>query len=118
MSDLAVRHRLQLISIAFSRRRSRSLHWLLHLPRPCCLRARPLVGLLRRRRFAVFLEMVVMLRCFEFKDVVGCCRSASSWARSSLVEMFTVGAPFASFLGAVEFKGELFAAGSVRVLDF
>ena len=105
MLDLAVRHRLQLISIAFPRRRSRSLHWLFHLPRlrclgalppdglmVCfaafasrsswrfhlprlrCLGALPPDGLLGRLRFAVFLEMVVLVRCCELQGVMGCCR--------------------------------------------
>ena len=74
MLDLAVRHRLQLISIAFPRRRSCSLHWLFHLPRLRCLGALPPDGLLRRLRFAVFLEVVVLVRCCELQGVMGCCR--------------------------------------------
>ena len=62
MLDLAVRHRLQVILIAVPRSRSRSLHWILH-PRLRCIRARPLVGLLRDGPFAGFLEMVVLMRC-------------------------------------------------------
>ena len=116
MSDLAVRHRLQLISIAFPRRRSRSLHWLLYLARLRCLLARPLFGLPRRCRFAVFLEMV---------DSCDASSSRMWWAavaelrhgHGTPVEMFIVGAPFSSSPGAVEFKGELFAVGSVRVPD-
>ena len=118
MMDRGVRHRLQLISIAFPRRRSRSRHWLLHLPRLRCLRARSPVGMLRRRRLAVFLEMGVLMRCFWLKGVVGGCRRTSSWHGVRLSRCSLWGAPFASSPGAVGFKGELYVVGSARVLDF
>ena len=91
-----------------------------HGPAPLRRRAGALVLFIGCFIFLVCVAFVLRwwLRYFEFKDVVGCCRSASSWARGSPVEMFAVGAPFASSPGAVEFKDELFAVGSVRVLGF
>ena len=40
----------------------------------CAALVHPPDGLLRRLRFSVFLEVVVLVRCCELQGVMGCCR--------------------------------------------